>query len=170
MAQSATVFSPELGKETVSTGIAQEHRREISEHLSAILTDTYYLVIKTHIYHWNVVGPLFRAIHEMTEEQYKDLFDAADVIAERIRALGFHAPITEAAGPRQSVVSMETGAKSARDMVEDLIHDHEAAIRKMRTAAALAEEHEDYVTNDMLTARMTFHEKAVWMLRALITE
>ncbi|MEQ8295965.1 MAG: DNA starvation/stationary phase protection protein [Roseitalea porphyridii] len=167
---SQAVLKPELTAENPSTGIDDESRRKIAEALSAVLTDTYYLVIKTHIYHWNVVGPLFHAVHEMTEEQYQNLFEAADEIAERIRALGHKAPIADSAGPGEAVVSTAASAKSAHDMIADLIADHEAAIRKMREAAEMAEEHRDLVTHDMLTARLTYHEQVVWMLRALATE
>lgn len=164
------VLKAKLGNEKPNTGIDNAARKEIAEHLSGILTDTYFLTIKSHVYHWNVVGPMFHSIHVLTEEHYGDLFQAADVIAERIRALGFHAPVVDAAGPDNAVVSLNTAAKSAHDMVSDLIKDHEAAIRKMRDAAEIAEKHEDFVSHDMLVARLTFHEKAVWMLRSLITE
>ncbi|RKF06924.1 DNA starvation/stationary phase protection protein [Oceaniradius stylonematis] len=163
-------LKPELSDEPVSTGIDEAAREKIAQALSAILTDTYYLVIKSHIYHWNVVGPMFHAIHNMTEEQYTNLFQAADDIAERIRALGHKAPIADAAGPNQAVVSMDASAKSAHDMVADLIDDHEAAIRKMREAADMAEEMSDFVTHDLLVGRMTYHEQVVWMWRSLITE
>lgn len=156
--------------ETVSTGIDDDARKKIAEALSAVLTDTYFLVIKSHIYHWNVVGPMFHAIHEMSEEQYENMFAAADDIAERIRALGHHAPIADAAGPAQAAVSPLTGAKTAQEMVQDLINDHEAAIRKMRDAAELAEGQNDFVSHDLLVERMTYHEKVVWMWRSLITE
>ena len=164
------VLKTELENERLSTGISKADRKEVAEHLSAILTDTYFLTIKSHVYHWNVVGPVFHAIHVLTEEHYQDLFAAADVIAERIRALGFHAPIADAAGPAEAVVSLNTPAKSAHDMVADLVKDHEAAIRKMRDAAEIAEKHDDFVSHDMLVARLTFHEKAVWMLRSIIAE
>lgn len=164
------ILKTELGNEKVETGISSADRKEVAEHLSAILTDTYFLTIKSHVYHWNVVGPMFHAIHVLTEEHYKDLFAAADVIAERIRALGFHAPITDAAGPDKAVVSLNTASSSAAGMVADLVEDHEAAIRKMRSAAELAEKHDDFVSHDLLVARLTFHEKAVWMLRSLIAE
>lgn len=167
---SQAVLKPELTEESPSTGISDEARLKIAEALSSVLTDTYYLVIKTHIYHWNVVGPLFHAVHEMTEEQYQNLFEAADEIAERIRALGHKAPIADAAGPGEAVVSTAASAKSAHDMIADLIADHEAAIRSMRKAAEMAEEQHDLVTHDMLTARLTYHEQVVWMLRALVTE
>lgn len=160
----------ELANENLSTGIGDDAREKIAEALSGVLTDTYFLVIKTHIYHWNVVGPMFHAIHEMSEEQYNNMFKAADDIAERIRALGHPAPIEDAAGPANAVVSLAAGPRPAHDMVSDLIEDHEAVIRKMREAAEMAEEHSDFVSHDMLVERMTYHEQVVWMWRSLITE
>lgn len=165
-----SVLKPKLTEEAVATGIDDDARQRISEALSAILTDTYVLVIKTHIYHWNVVGPLFHAVHTMTEDQYGNLFEATDTIAERIRALGNRAPVADAAGPGKAVVSAAAPATSAHDMIADLIADHEAAIRKMRDTADMAEKHDDLVTHDMLIERMTYHEQVVWMWRALITE
>ena len=159
-----------MNDEKPATGIGADAREAIAEALSAVLTDTYFLVIKTHIYHWNVVGPMFHAIHEMTEEQYGNMFEAADEIAERIRALGHHAPIADAAGPGQAAVSTATGAKTAHDMIADLIKDHEAAIRKMREAADMAEDADDFVSHDLLVERMTYHEKVVWMWRSLMVE
>ena len=82
---SQAVLKPELGNEKPETGLSQDARREIAEKLSAILTDTYFLVIKSHVYHWNVVGPLFRSVHLLTEEHYTNLFDAADEIDLLVR-------------------------------------------------------------------------------------
>jgi starvation-inducible DNA-binding protein len=53
-------------------------------------------------------------------------------------------------------------------MVADLIADHEAAVRRMRDAGTKADENDDLVTTDMLTDRLNFHEKALWMLRAIV--
>ena len=154
----------------MKTGIKDQDRKDIAKSLSDVLTDTYLLVVKTHIYHWNVVGPLFRSIHEMTEEQYNDLFEACDVIAERIRALGFTAPMENDRLLKGSAVSIPSKLPSAKGMVEDLINDHETLVRGLRDAADLAEEKRDFVTHDMLTARLTVHEKVIWMLRALDSE
>jgi starvation-inducible DNA-binding protein len=169
MASTARVLKQKPRDEKINTGIAEKDRKAIAESLSGILADTYALMVKTHIYHWNVVGPLFHSIHVMTEEQYEDLFKATDIIAERIRALGYRAPV---AGNRGSDIVVELGAesKSAHDMVADLVDAHEAAIRKMREAAEMAEKAEDFVSHDMLVERMTGHEKVVWMLRSVVAE
>lgn len=79
--------------DTIKSGISAPAREQIAAHLSAILGETYLLTIRSHLVHWNVVGPLFKSVHDLTEEHYKDMFAAADVIAERIRALGHRAPV-----------------------------------------------------------------------------
>jgi starvation-inducible DNA-binding protein len=169
MSNAAEVLETKPRDEAVNTGLKAADRKKIARSLSLILADTYALTVKTHIYHWNVVGPLFHSIHEMTEEQYNDLFQATDEIAERVRALGYRAPVTGNRGG-EIVVELGVESKSAHDMVADLIKDHESAIRKMREAAEEAEEAGDFVSHDMLVGRMTVHEKTVWMLRAVVSE
>lgn len=169
MSNAAEVLETKPRDEAVNTGLKAADRKKIARSLSLILADTYALTVKTHIYHWNVVGPLFHSIHEMTEEQYNDLFQATDEIAERVRALGYRAPVTGNRGG-EIVVELGVESKSAHDMVADLIKDHESAIRKMREAAEEAEKAGDFVSHDMLVGRMTVHEKTVWMLRAVVSE
>lgn len=170
MAQVSATLKPKAHDESMRIGLPAAYRADISADLSEILAATYKLTIKSHLYHWNVVGPLFRPLHELTEEHYNALFQAADVIAERVRALGHLAPVKlgEAAGfsPKAADVDNTT----AIDMVNDLIDDHEDAVRTMRKAASKAGDADDVVTEDMLTARLTFHEKALWMLRATISQ
>jgi len=138
----------------------------VTDALTEVLTDTYRLVLKSHTYHWNVTGPLFSSIHEMTEGQYTDMFAAADVLAERIRALGKPALVTPtslAAGPK----GKDPGVNMTADaMVKDLLTDHENLAQRMRALVETAEAAGDPVTADLATERAAFHEKAAWMLRA----
>lgn len=154
--------------DSMETGIDEEYRNTMSHALTGILSDTYRLLIKTHIYHWNVMGPLFKPLHELTEEHYGALLEAADTIAERIRALGHLAPAELAHTSQFAPEGSSVEKLTAEAMVNDLIAEHEAAVRSMRKAADEAETGKDFVTTDMLTERMTFHEKALWMLRAHI--
>lgn len=151
------------------TGMKEAYLKEMASTLTEILSATYRLTIKSHVYHWNVTGPLFKPIHELTELHYNDMFAAADVIAERIRALGQLAPVKvgDASAFAPKTVAKESGTAEA--MVEDLVSEHEALVRSMREATGHAEEGDDAVTADMLTGRMAFHEKAIWMLRATIS-
>src|SRR5688500_8841656 len=70
------------------TGLVSEDTQQVGEALSNVLADTFTLYLKTHNFHWNVVGPRFHTLHLMFEEQYNELWLAGDAIAERIRALG----------------------------------------------------------------------------------
>lgn len=137
-----------------------------TESLSGALTDTYRLVLKSHEAHWNVTGPLFFSIHEMTEEHYTDMFAAADVLAERIRALGKPAHVDLAGQAAGSGIQNPDAGLSAEDMVRELLADHEALAQRMRTLVLAAEASGDPVTADLATERAAFHEKAAWMLRA----
>ncbi len=170
MSNTATILETEPHVSKMDVGLTARYCRDMAGSLTDILASTYKLTIKSHVYHWNVVGPLFLPLHELTEQHYGDLFEAADVIAERIRAIGHLAPksVGEAAGFSPSSSSVEH--LTAHDMVADLISDHEAAAKAMRKAASTAGDAGDVVTEDMLTQRLTFHEKALWMLRAIIAE
>ena len=76
----------------IDIGISSAQREEIAAALSRLLADTYVLYGKTHGFHWNVTGPMFNTLHLMFMDQYTELWNALDVIAERIRALGVLAP------------------------------------------------------------------------------
>ena len=163
-------LAPEASNDRINTGLKADYRKSMAKDLSDILAATYRLTIKSHIYHWNVVGPIFKPIHELTEEHYNALFGATDIIAERIRALGHLAPVSLDMAKSFAPTKSDVDQASAHDMVADLINEHEQAVRDMRKAATTAGDNDDVVTEDMLTARLTFHEKALWMLRSVIAE
>lgn len=148
----------------INTGVKDE--RAVAGGLANVLSDTYRLLIKSHVYHWNVEGPQFYSIHNLTEEQYTDLFAAADVLAERIRALGVMAPVEVSSVVEGSVVRETVSKLTAKEMVEDLAADHERMAHRLHALIELAEKQNDPVTADLATARSAFHEKAAWMLRA----
>ncbi len=154
--------------EDVETGVS--NRDAIAQALSDVLADTYRLIFKTHAYHWNVTGPLFYSVHKLTEEQYEEMFAAADEIAERIRALGKLAPASFAALGETSVLKDPEALPSAGGMVTDLAEDHERVAHRLHALIRLADAGNDDVTADLATARSAFHEKAAWMLRAIAAE
>ncbi|MEZ5930986.1 MAG: DNA starvation/stationary phase protection protein [Alphaproteobacteria bacterium] len=149
------------------TGI--ENRKVMVNGLSGLLADTFVLLIKTQGYHWNVVGPLFVSIHELTERQYQNLFEAADEIAERIRALGYPAPGSMNAMIPLTGIQEDVGHPTAEQMIDNLVRDHEIVVQRLRATTEAADEMHDQVTADLLTERMAFHEQAIWMLRAIVS-
>lgn len=147
--------------------IGVQGREGIAEGLGDVLADTYRLLFKTHAYHWNVEGPLFYSVHELTEKQYLDLFEAADTIAERMRALGMLAPFTLKKIMEDSVVKDTDKVPSTREMLEDLSSDHERISKRFTALSEMADERHDPTTADLCNGRGAFHDKAAWMLRAL---
>ncbi|MCK8462909.1 DNA starvation/stationary phase protection protein [Aliiroseovarius sp. S1339] len=136
--------------------------KPVVDALAEVLNDTYALIIKTHTYHWNVTGPLFFAVHSLTEEQYDEMFAAADVIAERIRALGQLASVKVSDTDKSA-----NEALSAVQMINDLLADHETLTERARALVEIAEAENDPATADLATERAAFHEKTAWMLRSL---
>lgn len=152
-------------EDKVSTGVRDT--AALADGLADVLADTYRLVFKTHAYHWNVEGPLFYSIHKLTEEQYEDMFHAADQLAERIRALGELAPSRMADIMERSRIEDKAADMSARDMVSDLADDHARVAHRLHALVELTGDRRDPVTEDLATARSAFHEQAAWMLRAI---
>lgn len=152
----------------LATGLSEDGRATISEHLNEILADHYLLMLKTHNYHWNVKGSLFKSMHDLTEDQYDNLFKAIDDIAERIRALGFDAPGSFAVYSKISKIKEARTGVSALEMAADLLESHETMIRNMRETLSAASNYDDEVSADLMTARLSYHEKAAWMWRSFI--
>jgi len=141
-------------------------RVPVVDELARLLADTYTLYLKTQGYHWNVRGPHFRSLHLMFEEQYEELRDAVDEIAERIRARGALAPGSYREMARLTVVSDEEGAPEAIEMVNRLVEANEVVLEAAREVVRVAEELGDAASLDLATRRIAVHEKVTWMLRA----
>jgi starvation-inducible DNA-binding protein len=163
-----TATLPKAREHDVDIGIAESQRGSIAEGLSGLLADTFTLYLKTHNFHWNVTGPMFRTLHLMFEEQYNELWLALDQIAERIRALGFPAPATYAEYGKLSSIKETAGIPEAKEMIRILVEGHEAVARRARKFFPMVDENNDEPTADLLTQRMQVHEKTAWMLRALL--
>jgi starvation-inducible DNA-binding protein len=158
-------------KQRINIGINDQDRAAIAKGLSRLLADTYTLYLTTHNFHWNVVGPMFNTLHDMFEEQYTELWNAVDQIAERIRALGHPAPGSYAAfGKLSTLADAPADPPAAMEMVRILDEGHEAVARTAREVFPLAEKANDESTADLLTARLTVHEQTAWMLRSLLAE
>jgi starvation-inducible DNA-binding protein len=157
-----------LGTPQIDIGIKQRDRERIAEGLSRVLADTYSLYLKTHNFHWNVEGPMFNTLHLMFMDQYTELWNALDAIAERIRSLGLPAPGTNSQFARLTSIEETEGVPDAMEMVRLLVSGHEAVARTARAAFPAVEKGRDESTADLLTQRLQIHEKTAWMLRSLL--
>lgn len=167
MAKKSKQASVELALQ-IDIGISDKDRAAIAEGLSRVLADTYTLYLMTHSFHWNVTGPMFNTLHTMFMTQYTELWNAADPIAERIRALGHYAPGTYREYSKLSSISEPEAIPAALDMVALLVKGHESVARTIRSVFPHAEKASDEPTCDLLTQRLDIHEKTAWMLRSLL--
>lgn len=150
----------------IDIGITPKERIRAANALAKLLADTYTLYLKTHGYHWNVEGPHFQQLHALFMEQYVEMWNAVDELAERIRALGRFAPSSYSQMASLSSLSEETGQPDWKAMVANLARGHEEVAKSARQVLRVAEEIGDDATADVVTPRVTLHEKAAWMLRA----
>jgi starvation-inducible DNA-binding protein len=159
----------EFTESTINIGINEKDRKHVCRGLSKLLADSYMLYLKTQNYHWNVTGKMFQSLHILFEEQYKDLAEAVDVIAERIRALGEFAPGSFSSFAKITSIKEETSIPTAEEMIHSLVQGHEAVVASAREIINITDECEDDVTADLMVERMQVHEKYAWMLRSLIS-
>ena len=146
----------------------QKARADTAQALSKLLAGTYTLYLKTQGFHWNVTGPRFYDLHKLFEEQYGELAEANDEIAERIRALGPKAPASYAEFNKISPVEDAAGSPAAEEMLRQLLADHRTLARAAQAVIETAEASEDVGSADLATQRIRSHEKAAWMLDALL--
>jgi len=149
-------------------GISKKDREKIADGLAHLLADSYTLYLKTHNFHWNVTGPMFNTLHVMFMGQYTELWNALDLIAERIRALGFPAPGTYKEFVKLTVIKESEGVPNATEMLQQLLAGQEAVTKTARSIFPLVDKAGDEPTADLLTQRMQIHEKNAWMLRSML--
>lgn len=150
----------------MNIGIAAKNREDLAHQLSYLLADSYFVYQTTHGYHWNVTGPQFRNLHALFMEQYLELWNALDGIAERIRILGHYAPYTYREFRVLSKIIEHDGVPSALEMIQNLIKGQERLIESARAIIPVAQKAEDETTLDLVTQRLAVHEKNAWVLRS----
>jgi starvation-inducible DNA-binding protein len=154
----------------IDIGISAADREKIVRGLSALLADSYTLYLMTHNFHWNVTGPQFNSLHLMFMGQYTEQWNALDVIAERIRALGHPAPGTYKEFVKLASIKEVEGVPKTNDMIRHLVSAQEATARTARKLFPLVDSANDQPSADLLTQRLEVHEKTAWMLRSLLED
>ena len=154
----------------MDVGISESDRKKIVAGLSALLADSYTLYLMTHNFHWNVTGPQFNSLHNMFMTQYTEQWTALDLIAERIRSLGFPAPGTYKEFVKLASIKEVEGVPKATEMIKHLVAAQEATARTARKLFPVVNEANDQPTADVLTQRIDIHEKTAWMLRSMLEE
>ena len=163
-------FEPQKAESNFQISVTESARKDLSERLGLLLADTYALYLKTQNFHWNVKGARFMSLHQLFETQYLELAAAVDLIAERIRALGYLASATFSDFLKMSALEEGNGKIPAAEMIRKLMNDHQQIAKTISSFIPKAETAEDQATMDLFGARIAAHEKAAWMLRSLFED
>jgi starvation-inducible DNA-binding protein len=149
-------------------GIKPEDLAQVAHSLNRLLADEHVLYIKTRNAHWNVEGPDFHAQHKFFEEQYGQLEDMIDDVAERVRSLGHYAVATMQEFLKLTHLTEQSREKNdSLGFIKELMEDHETIIIHLReNINRFANDWHDLGTSDFITGLMEMHEKMAWMLRA----
>ena len=148
--------------------IKEGHIFEVTKMLSKLLADEYILTTKTRNAHWNIEGKDFFIMHKFFEQQFRELDELVDSIAEQIRTLGHFAPATLKVFLELAQLSETTKELNRSDsLIKILLSDHEQIISFIReNIQTVTEKLSDLGTADFLTGLISAHEKMAWMLRA----
>ena len=141
-------------------------KEEIVEGLTQALAETAVETMKAQNFHWNVTGMAFGPLHELFQTIYEDHFEGQDFLAERIKAMDAHAEGRLGVFLERSAITEHDGKIDAKAMIEILLKDQETLSSTLSALAEVADQHGDWATNDMATARIEAHDKFAWMLRA----
>lgn len=145
----------------------KEPRKPVVQGLEKLLASTYSLYLKTQNFHWNVIGPTFFELHLLFEKQYQELAEALDLIAERIRALGYSAPGSFSEFLKLTQIKDSLDKKNAEGMIKELTADHQRMISLIQELVVVASDCQDEGSFDLLVERLKAHEKIAWMLESL---
>ncbi len=137
---------------------------DLMNRLAVIMADTYALYLKTQNYHWHVKGPQFKTLHELFEAQYRELAEAVDSVAERMRMMGHNAPATFKEFEHLKTIKDGDSSLDSNRMVCELAADNATLVKDLNKAIALAQDVHDEGTINLLSERVAVHQKAHWML------
>ncbi len=153
---------------TTAKSTATKKDTRVTDGLNLVLADSYSLMALTHLAHWNVEGADFFPLHKAFQEQYEDLFEAVDEIAERVRALDAYA--LGGLSTLAKVAQMEEfkSPSPAKDYVAALIVGHEKVADDAKRVRDVAGEASDLQTQDLMIKRIQTHEKTLWMLKSYL--
>ena len=141
---------------------------DLAQALSVYLNSNFVLYTKTHSYHWNVTGRLFMELHKMFEEQYNNLWDNVDTIAEKIRQLDQPVSITPQTQLTLSIVDPAVQLMDELEYVYRLFMDHNRMIGLLNKVFDVAESVDNQAVMNYIAERLDYHQKTRWFLKSTI--
>lgn len=163
--------NPDTGEQDISEKLLGEQTESLVEAMRVALADSFAFYLKAHKFHWNVEGSDFPQYHEFLGKLYEEVFNATDMIAEKIRILGDYAPGSfEEFNKLATVEEEQTGQLSPVQMMRSLVLDNQIVIDSLTRAYEMAEQSKKIGVSNFLQDRVDIHEKHGWMLKSVIKQ
>ncbi|MCW3462363.1 Dps family protein [Chitinophaga nivalis] len=153
----------------VNIGVSAEHTKQIALELNKVLADELIVYAKTRNAHWNIEGSNFMEMHKFYEEQYEELEEYGDEVAEYIRSLGHYAEGRLADVLKLTNLLESEYSNDQKKQLQGLLDDHETIIRNLRRLIdEFDEKYKDKGASDFVTGMLQKHLKLAWMIRSYL--
>jgi starvation-inducible DNA-binding protein len=136
--------------------------------ISDAQSSLFLLFQKTWVYHWHIVGPDFKQIHDLFGDQYEAIQEEVDRVSEHMRFLGIKpisslSRVVEVSGVGEAKTNI-----SEMEMIQDLLEGHKKIIDMLGKVAEEAEAQKSRGTVNLVDDLNESHGKFVWMLRSFL--
>lgn len=160
---------PAPSKLATITDLTPQEVQAITEALNPLVADLFALYVKTKNFHWHLAGSHFRDYHLLFDEQADQIFDAIDILAERVRRLGGTtvrsiSHISEL----QTIEDDNNDFVPPGEMVKRLMEDNAHLARSMREAHEVCEKNRDVATASQLEILIDEAERRKWFLFEIV--
>lgn len=156
---------PAPPKLATPTDLTPKESQAITEALNPLVADLFALYVKTKNFHWHLAGSHFRDYHKLFDQQGEQIFDAVDILAERVRRVG---------GTTIRSISHISELQTIQDdndefvppgeMVRRLMEDNAHLAKKQREAHQVCEQNRDVATASVLEVLIDESERRKWFL------
>jgi starvation-inducible DNA-binding protein len=149
----------------ISTDLTQNQVKAITEAVNPLVADAFALYVKTKNFHWHLYGSHFRDFHLLFDEHADQIFDAIDVLAERVRKVG-GTTIRSIShiSQLQSIEDDNDDLVPAGEMIRRLMDDEAHIARMIRAAIDVCDQNKDSATSNQLQDILDKTERRKWFL------
>lgn len=143
--------------------------KKLETFLNKELANLNVLYTKLNNYHWYVDGDQFFELHELFQTYYEEVAELIDEVAERNLIIG-NSPI----GSMKEYLAVATLEEEtergldAKEMVRRVLKDFETLTSELKEGIEIADDEDDYTTEDFLIGILGTYEKHIWQLRAYL--
>ena len=141
---------------------------ELSQALKIVLANHYAFSLKAQNFHWNVEGTDFSQYHALFGSIYEEVYGSVDIIAERVRTIGYYTPGSFRRYLELSQVEDQVEIPNARSMIEKLLADISPVQTSIKVCYDLSEQNSNHGLSNLMAERQDAFAKHAWMLTATL--